>query len=88
MAKAVTRTIELRTPDGVAINGTLERLTGVSHITQVHEDDKGKLTLDQNGVDIDWNGQRTAVSANGERLYVCENGEIWLETELVRTPAA
>ena len=76
---------KLIAPNGVEIVGTLERIPGVAGIEDVTLTADGKFELEWTGdTEIDWNGQETETDAMYQcRIFVDENGESWLEHELM-----
>ena len=63
-------------PD-IAIQGTLERLSGMAGIAGAWLDDAGRLQFDwEGGTEIYWDDQETQRNGYGERLFVDENGEL------------
>jgi hypothetical protein len=78
----------LQSPKGKAIIGTHERVYGTCSLQDARLDNQGSLILQQDGTDMDWNSQEPVLTEKGERLFVCEDGKCWAESELVRTPCA
>lgn len=75
-------------PDGHNIDGTLERLSGVAQISgHVTRDQHGRLAFEHGGyTEIDWDSQATATNADGETLFVCDNGDAYPGAALVPVP--
>jgi hypothetical protein len=67
-------------PAGSPIVGTLEMMEGTA-LAEVTLDEKGQLDVKYSGeTKADWNSQRTQLSG-AERLFVCSDDLIWLESE-------
>jgi hypothetical protein len=82
------RAINLFTPDGVAIIGTLEVLHGSAGLEKVFEDEKGKIDIQHDGeTKVFWDGQTTMKNSRGDRIFICANGNSWAESKLLRKPA-
>ncbi len=61
---------------GVAIQGTLESLSGVAGITSAVRKEDGSLDVDhEGGTKICWDDQRTRKSPAGEDIFVTEDGD-------------
>lgn len=72
----------LVSPEGTLITATLETLEGVCELTNPTRKPDGTFDFDYlGGTDIDWNAQKTAVR-DGQRIFLDEDGEEWLEREL------
>ena len=73
-------------PTGAAITGTLEKVYGVAQIGETdwtRAPGTGLLEFEYGGyTEIDWNSQ-VSVLRDLERVFVDENGEDWLESEIV-----
>lgn len=78
----------VRAPDGAAIVGTLERLSGVAILTSASVCEDGTLELAYEGTtDVWWNDQTTVHEA-GERVFVDEHDRPWRESQLLLEPLA
>lgn len=66
------------TKDGIELCGTLETLSGVALVHSVEED--GAINY-SGQTDIWWDGQQT-VERNGQRVWVDDEGEEYLESEI------
>jgi hypothetical protein len=77
------RRLELMSPTGSRIVGTLETINGVAIIGTVKGTaDDGTYLFDYSGdTDIDYDTQFT-VEQLGQRMFEDEHGERWLECEL------
>lgn len=72
-----------KTKSGIPIIGTNELVYGVALIHGADRDADGFLSPTYVGeTRIDWDSQRTVYTGN-QRQYVADNGEIFLEDELV-----
>ena len=72
---------------GAAITGTLEQMDGKALTTEdsFSRDDTGKLVFDYEGeTEIYWNGQETQ-SRDGKTIFIDDDGEEVLETEVELT---
>lgn len=71
---------------GRRITGTLEKLLGTANICpDSFEFKDGEIVdFDHEGyTDVDWNSQETAKDANGNRIFVDEDGDEVDETDIV-----
>lgn len=75
---------KLYAPTGARIIGTLETVMGIADFTDAWKDENGEYGLSYSGgTDIDWNSQVTVTDPTShERLFLCENGEEWRESQL------
>ncbi len=79
----------LVSPAGTVITGTLERLSGRANIVpgSVRKADAGGIEFDYEGsTDIFWEEQHT-VTRDGDLVFLDENGDDYLESELRLVPA-
>jgi hypothetical protein len=73
----------LTAPDGTLILGTLERLSGRAEISGATRNPDGKYELDYSGgTEIFYDDQVTEMR-DGQRVFLDEAGEEYLENELV-----
>ena len=80
--------MNLLSPKGTQIVGTLERLSGRAMIvpSSVRAEPTGGFSFDYEGTtDVFWDDQRTVVE-NDERVFLDEDGEEYLESELRLVP--
>jgi hypothetical protein len=76
---------QLKSPEGVLITGTLEKVRGVAELSGVALID-GKYEPEYCGnTDMDWDSQ-TSVLREGQVIYIDENGMEWLASECVFVP--
>jgi hypothetical protein len=69
-------------PNGDEIIGTLELIFGVAKINGATKDEHDGIQIDYAGdTEILWDSQQTE-EINGERIYVCEAGKEWKESEI------
>ena len=74
--------IQLFTPKGHPITGTLEVVRGRGHIGEITRLPDGKLEIEYGGgTEMFWNEQRQ-VESEGERVFLDEDGNEWRESEL------
>lgn len=77
------------TPGGVPVKGILQSMSGVQHATRVNEDgapDYGETT-------VYWDEAKDEERLNDEtgefeRIWICEDGCEWFESQLVMKEAA
>jgi hypothetical protein len=69
----------MKAPNGLAIDATDELIPGTAGI--VWEDD-GTWEYDGNGTQVDWDGQ-TNVMIAGELVFLDEDGNRWLKSQLI-----
>lgn len=74
----------LTTPTGRRIVATVETIPGTCAISNVSRLRAGTTNLVEHAgeTEVDWNGQRTA-EVNGERLFVDEYKQVWMEHQLI-----
>lgn len=73
-------------PNDELIVGTLEALKATARIADgsYNRDKDGKLTFEHHGgTEVWWDETKTMRSPDGETLYVCEDGKIWSESQIV-----
>lgn len=71
-------------PRGHAIVAILETVPCTVGITDVVRGADGKIVFeyDGSGNDMDWDSQEPDTSS-GQRRFLCEDGDIWRESDLV-----
>lgn len=82
MAEGKNMSIQLKSPTGQLVIGTLESLTGTAMVDGWTIED-GKLVPEYEGTtEIEWDNQHTKLDERtGAMLVVDEAGEIWSVTE-------
>lgn len=79
-------------PDGCRVKGTLEKLSGVAQCGDIHRNEDGTLEFSyEGGTEVWWDAAETVERLNSDTLkmetvFVDEDGEEWLASELVETP--
>lgn len=75
---------KLYAPDGeTPIAGTLERVPGCAGVRSATQQVDGTYDLDwDGGTEMYWDDSKTVVR-DGQRVFIDEDGEEWLENELV-----
>lgn len=82
------RRVELLSPKGSKILGTLERVHGCAGLSNVVECADHRLRFDYDGyTKLFWDEQETVKNSNSESVFLCENGHMWAESQLVRRDA-
>ena len=82
------RRVELVSPKGSRILGTLERVHGCAGLSNIVETETGELRVDYDGhTKIFWDEQETVKNSSGESVFLCENGDMWAQSQLVRRDA-
>lgn len=70
-------------PRGARIIGTNDTVPGTAHAREYYIGTDSALIPEYEGwTDVCWDAQEV-VTVDGERTYVCEDGETWKESELV-----
>lgn len=86
--RSLPRTVRLVAPNGSPIIGTADTIPGTALADTYDVEPDGSLTPNYVGeTDVYWDGQTTNTDANGETLYVAEDGNEWPESQLRRVPA-
>lgn len=74
---------DLYSPTGIKIIGTLETVSGCAAILGAKRDGDGSFDIEWAGdTEIYWDEQKTQTSPGGDRLFVDEDGQTWIESEL------
>ena len=76
---------------GIAIAGTLERLSGVANINanSFKPGEDGKLAFEYSGwTEVHWNAQRTATDEHERTLYVDDDGDVVTVEDIELTETA
>lgn len=71
-------------PNGVRIVATVETIPGrcpISDVALGHTTSSGFELTYSGETEVDWDGQKT-VTANGQRLFLDEDGNTWFEGHL------
>lgn len=77
----------LMTKCGKLIESTYELVYGTAAISAVTRKEDGTLDIDHDDeTEIDWNSQRTVREADGQMKFVTEDGEVFLESEVIVVP--
>lgn len=71
-------------PNNSPIVGTYERVYGVAVVTEISEDG---TPVYEGSTDLYWNSQETVYS-DGETLWVDEDGDTWVFSELTRVDSS
>lgn len=77
--------MNLYSPKGTLIVGTLETVKGCAGIDSATRNDDGTFELEWSGDTEIWWDDQTTDTKKGARLFVDEEGSIWKETELALT---
>ncbi len=79
--------MKMMSPKGHEIIGTRDDVPGVCLLINegIKKPAKGKEVEFQcaGETEMDWDGQRVHRGDNGERYFVCNNGDLWLESQIV-----
>lgn len=82
------RLVTLTSPKGHSIIGTLEKVHGAGTLTDIVEAEDGSLRFEYGGeTKFFWDEQETVKTPAGDRVFICENGDMWAESKLVRQDA-
>jgi hypothetical protein len=80
--------IELMAPNGVALQGTSEEIPGCAQLLYLRRNAVGETESDWvGGTEVFWDGQQT-IMWRGQKVFIDENGDEWLESQLIPTDTA
>lgn len=78
---------QLVTLEGAEITGTAETIPATAIALSATRREDGTLEVQYEGqTDVDWDGQKTLKTPNGQRLYVTDSGEWVPESHVMLVP--